>query len=76
MTWAIGDKVWARINGKDIPAIVRQVTGTVAQTVKLKIAVYSPLADKMIVSNDLRDFDGKRLKPRLTYVKEFGEHEE
>jgi hypothetical protein len=75
MTWAPGDKVWAKINGQDVQAVVREVTGSIKQIVKLRTAVYSPLADKLITSNDPRDFDGSKLKPRLTYVKEFGESE-
>ena len=40
------------------------------------MAVYNPLAQSYIISDDKRWFDGEKLKPRLAIIHELGEGEE
>ena len=77
MMWAVGDKVTCSIPWRgDVHGIVRSTKMEgLSQKVQLRIAVYNPLGQTYIISNDKRWFDGENISPRVSVIKELGEHE-
>jgi hypothetical protein len=77
MTWAVGNKVTAHIPFRgDVHGIVRGIkTEGLTQKVQLRIAVYNPLGQSYIISEDKRWFDGSSLSPRVSVIPELGEKE-
>jgi len=78
MTWAPRDRVTVHIPySGDVPGVVREVRMEgLTQKVRVTTVINAPLLGRNIISEDKRWFDGGSLSPRVSVIKELGEHDE